>query len=314
MVTSKLITPLLLAGTLALGLAATPAKAQVNLGSGIVINDIDLEGVAIDPVTGILTATGGTVSGTIAGLPFTTDIENFVIDLLPNDPGTPGAECSVLHLELAPIDLDLLGLHVDTSAICLDITALEGGGLLGDLLCSLAGGDGLLGLLNPAQRLALLSILLDGGFLSDLTTQALNGALSQPGTQQGTEDICDGECEILDLAVGPVNLNLLGLVVNLDDCDEGPVLVCVSASEGEGLLGDLLCGLTDGGLLGNINLGLIEDLLGTILDALPANGGNVTPQELRQLVREIGRALRDGDLSNREARQLTRTLQRVLRR
>src|SRR3712207_1696643 len=118
MVKSKLIPSLLLMSTLAIGFSSTPAQAQVNLGSGLVINDIDLEGVAINPVTDVPTAPGGTVTGTIAGLPFTTDIENFVIDLLPNNPGTPAEECSVLHLELAPIDLDLLGLHVDTSAIC----------------------------------------------------------------------------------------------------------------------------------------------------------------------------------------------------
>lgn len=313
MVTSKLVPSLLLAGALAFGFAATPAQAQVNLGSGLVINDIDLEGVAIDPLTGILSATGGTVSGTIAGLPFTTEITDFVVDLLPDDPGTPGTECSVLHLELAPIDLDLLGLSVDTSAICLDLTAIEGGGLLGDLLCSLAGGDGL----SILERLALLEEILGGlGDLTGALTQSLNTALAGPATQQETEDICDGACEVLDLAVGPVNLSLLGLVVNLDNCDEGPVQVCLSATAGAGLLGDLLCGLSDGGLLGGINLGLIQDLLDAILGGLGGAGATLDApvKQVNQLVGEVGRLLRDGELTDNELSRLEKRVEKLVRK
>ena len=328
MVKSKLVPSLLLLGALTFSLPATPAQAQVDLGSGIVINDIDLEGVAIDPVTGILTAVSGTVSGTIAGLPFTTDIENFAIDLLPDNPATPAEECSVLHLELAPIDLDLLGLFVDTSAICLDLTAIEGGGLLGDLLCGLAGGglsDALADLLgglttdplSAVQRLALLDSVLAGDVegldLLGALSESLNTALA--GTQQEPEDICDGEFPILDLAVGPVTLNLLGLVVNLDNCDDGPVQVCVSATAGEGLLGDLLVGLLGGGLLDGINLGLIQDLLDAILGGL---GGNTTldvpAKQLNQLVGEVGRMLRDSELTNKELDRLEKRVEKLVRK
>jgi hypothetical protein len=314
MIRSKLVPALLLVAALAVGTTATPAKAQVNLGSGLVINDINLTGVAIDPVTGILTATGGTVTGTLAGLPFTTTITNFAIDLLPDDPATPGEECSVLHLALAPIDLDLLGLNVNTSAICLNITAIEGGGLLGNLLCSLAGGDGLGGILSSLERLSLLQDLLDSGLLNGLATDAINQALAGPGTQQATEDICDGECEVLDLAVGPVDLTLLGLHVVLDNCDEGPVQVCVSATAGGGLLGNLLCGLTDGGLLGGINLGVLEDLLNAILDALGNNTTATGGPHLNQLIQQVGRAISDGALSQKEIQQITKTVQKIARR
>ena len=330
MVKTKLVSSLLLMSALAVSFAPARAQAQLNLGSGIVITDIDLEGVAIDPVTGILTATGGTVTGTIAGLPFTTDIEDFEIDLIPNNPGTPGEDCAVLHLELAPIDLDLLGLHVDTSAICLDLTAIEGGGLLGDMLCSLAGGDvgGLLGdlldldvgeVLSILERLTLLDAVLGGDVegldLLGALSQALNTALAGPTTQQEPEDICDGAFEILDLAVGPVNLNLLGLVVNLDDCEDGPVLVCVSADRGQGLLGDLLVGLLGGGLLDGINLGLIEDLLDAILDGLGGNTGlNVPAKQLNQLVGEVGRLLRDGELTDNELNRLEKRIEKLDRK
>jgi hypothetical protein len=54
--------------------------------------------------------------------------------------------CQVLKLILGPLHLDLLGLNVDLygenkqSPVIVTITALPGHGLLGDLLCSLAGG------------------------------------------------------------------------------------------------------------------------------------------------------------------------------
>ena len=63
------------------------------------------------------------------------------------------ATCAILHLELGPLSLDLLGLHVDLSRIVLDITAEPGpGNLLGNLLCRVAAlldnPNGLAQLLN----------------------------------------------------------------------------------------------------------------------------------------------------------------------
>ncbi|ULE33781.1 hypothetical protein [Mycobacterium sp. IDR2000157661] len=48
--------------------------------------------------------------------------------------------CEVLSLILGPLDLQLLGLRVQLNQVELLITAIPGGGLLGDLLCALAGG------------------------------------------------------------------------------------------------------------------------------------------------------------------------------
>jgi hypothetical protein len=75
------------------------------------------------------------------------------------------ATCSVLHLVLGPIDLNLLGLRVKLGGgaasdqpIVLDVTAQQGGGLLGDLLCGLTNvlnGTGVLGqLATQLQQLA----------------------------------------------------------------------------------------------------------------------------------------------------------------
>jgi hypothetical protein len=65
------------------------------------------------------------------------------------------ASCSVLALTLGPLDLNLLGLTVHLNQVVLNINAIPGDGLLGSLLCSVAGllnGGGLLssltGLLN----------------------------------------------------------------------------------------------------------------------------------------------------------------------
>ena len=48
------------------------------------------------------------------------------------------AECDILHLELGPLDLDLLGLEVHLDRVVLDIDADPTGGLLGSLLCAVA--------------------------------------------------------------------------------------------------------------------------------------------------------------------------------
>lgn len=53
---------------------------------------------------------------------------------------TQNGECEVLFLELGPIELRLLGLDINISQITIEITARQGGGILGDLLCALAGG------------------------------------------------------------------------------------------------------------------------------------------------------------------------------
>lgn len=48
--------------------------------------------------------------------------------------------CEILHLELGPIDLNLLGLVVHVDQIVVDISAQPGpGNLLGNLLCAIAG-------------------------------------------------------------------------------------------------------------------------------------------------------------------------------
>ncbi len=71
-------------------------------------------------------------------------------------------------------------------------------------------------------------------------------------------------CDVLNLVLGPLDLNLLGLEIHLDQ-----VVLDIIAVPGA-LLGDLLCavaGLLSGGLLGNL-LRQIADLLNQILGQL----------------------------------------------
>lgn len=152
-----------------------------------------------------------------------------------------GQACPILDLELGPIDLNVLGLRVLTSPICLAVTAYEGGGLLGDLLCEVAtlleGGTPLAEILTLLEGRGDLPRLLNG--LTSLFNQAFDVITDNNPTS------LQASCSVLSLAVGPLNLNLLGLEVVLDDCDNGPVTVDITAIPGGGLLGDLLCSLTD---------------------------------------------------------------------
>jgi hypothetical protein len=148
--------------------------------------------------------------------------------------------CPILNLQLGPINLSLLGLNVDTSSICLKVTAEEGGGLLGDLLCSVAN------LLNQGIPLADVLAGLTTDQLNTLNyglTQLLNQAVFIPLTS--SDAVASATCSILHLELGPIDLNLLGLRVELDDCSGGPVVLDVTATEGGGLLGDLLCSLSN---------------------------------------------------------------------
>jgi len=110
----------------------------------------------------------------------------------------------------------------------------------------------------------------------------LTGVLSTPaGNQTVTNELVTGIpvtlggasnaptnhiCEILDLSIGPIDIDLLGLVIHLDEIN-----LTIDAERGPGnLLGNLLCaiaGLLDGNPLGDV-LNQIVGLLNRIIDLL----------------------------------------------
>lgn len=97
------------------------------------------------------------------------------------------------------------------------------------------------------------------GTLTNTATGA-TAAVSQPIQMPVS---ADQSCQILNLTLGPLDLNLLGLMVHLNQ-----VVLTITAQQGSGnLLGNLLCAVA--GLLdNNSSLTAIANLLNQILAAL----------------------------------------------
>jgi len=217
------------------------------------------------------------------------EVGSAVMDVTTLD--DPDGECTILSLELNEIDLNVLGLGVHTSDICLDITGDPDQGLLGQLLCGLSTGLDLGGVLSGlgSQFDTLLAGLNDAidGLLADA-----GGAGGAAAAQQN-----GGVVDLVNLSLGPVDLNVLGLNVALDNCDDppGPVTIDVTADPNGGLLGSLLGGL--GGIdLGGLG-GRIGDLIGRVgdiadqIDDLPAGAGRRVERLLDQLGDAAGRVI-----------------------
>ena len=97
--------------------------------------------------TGQLVATG-LLSGIVTSA---TGATTSIVRTISLPAAVGNSTCQILHLDLGPISLDLLGLQVNLSEVVLDITAQAGSGnLLGNLLCSVAN------LLNNPSGLATL--------------------------------------------------------------------------------------------------------------------------------------------------------------
>jgi hypothetical protein len=135
--------------------------------------------------------------------------------------------------------------------------------------CTIPGiGDGTV----TAGTLTLNSFTTQGGELAanvTVTATCAVGAVTQTRSRQLTVPIDlggfqgPGSCEILDLVLGPLDLDLLGLVVHLDQ-----VHLNITAERGPGnLLGNLLCALA-GALDANAPADQIANLLNQILAIL----------------------------------------------
>jgi hypothetical protein len=260
-------------------------KAGVNLGqlANVTVQpntlaNLAAQGLGDDPLAVI----SGTVNALVKGPVGQAVSQPLDFTIQQAAPG----ECPILDLELGPINLDLLGLVVETSEICLEVTAHEGQGLLGDLLCGLTGildgpllgavtGANLTQITNAVNGIlggANLGVTLDsigtaaGNLVGNITTTLALGGGTATDTRSlvlDPQEQADG-CAILNLDLGPINLNLLGLEVNLDNCEGGPVEVDITAEPGPGnLLGNLLCGITNL-LNGGLNLGQLNRLVGQV--------------------------------------------------
>jgi hypothetical protein len=197
-----------------------------------------------------------------------------------------GRRCDVITLRLAPLDLELLGVQVRTSHISLDVRARKGR-VLGDLFCALANAK----VRFPRVARAMNSRL-DGRSLPVLSaSEALPASVAQAQPQS---------CQVLKLVLGPLHLDLLGLVVDLyGKTTSDPVVVRINAQPCRGLLGQLLCGLAGGG--GVTDLAGLQSLLSSL-------GVNLSTAQLQNLLNQLGIGNLSGGLTQLDLNRVLQAL------
>ena len=155
-----------------------------------------------------------------------------------------GGSCRVLDLKIEELKLFLLGLNLDASTINLHITGNQDR-TLGKLFCRLAKGLNL-GSSSKAAVAAARSLnrrlgrrpMRAIGFSARLRPQTATAEASQSPAPS---------CRVLDLVLGPLNLDLLGLQVDLYGAKPtDPVQVVITADPNGGVLGSVFCKLAYG--------------------------------------------------------------------
>lgn len=222
-----------------------------------------------------------TVHGTVQDATGTHAVSQIVATV----PATVTGTCQVLTLTLGPVHLNLLGLVIDlvgpnNGPITLTITAQQGSGLLlGNLVCAIAnllnqGGppgaiakllNELIGLLQKVLN-GLTSTFAAGPNNTLIQNVAISGTAvaTTTATITATAPITTGTCPVLALTLGPLHLNLLGLVIDLSQ-----VNLSITARSGAGnLLGNLVCGIANL-LNGGAPMSAIAPLLNDLIRLLP---------------------------------------------
>jgi len=200
-----------------------------------------------------------------------------------------GRRCNVITLRLAPLDLELLGAQVTTSHISLDVYARRGR-VLGDLFCALSHAK--VTFPRSARVARALNSRLDGRSLPAFSASSslpASTAQAQPQT-----------CQVLKLILGPLHLDLLGLVVDLyGKTRSDPVIVTINGQPDKGLLGQLLCGLAGGG--GVTNLAGLQSLLSGL-------GVNLSTTQLQNLLNQLGIGNLSGGLTQLDLNRILQSL------
>jgi len=125
--------------------------------------------VGVGLLTGSLTNPGGHEKSTVSQV-VQIPVSALGVEHIAGNLSLAPDACDILFLQLGPIDLNLLGLIVHVDQITVDIDADPSDGIVGQLLCALAGPDGLLDLNG------LLDTILASITLADLLN-FLNGLL-----------------------------------------------------------------------------------------------------------------------------------------
>ncbi len=197
-----------------------------------------------------------------------------------------GQRCDVITLRLAPLTLELLGVQVLTSHISLDVYARKNR-VLGDLFCALAHAK----VTFPRVARAMNSRL-DGRSLRVLSaSESLPTRVAQARPRS---------CQVLNLILGPLHLDLLGLVVDLyGQTKSDPVRVRINAQPERGLLGQLLCGLAGGG--GVTDLAGLQSLLSSL-------GVNLSTAQLQGVLNQLGIGNLSGGLTQLDLNRVLQAL------
>jgi hypothetical protein len=141
--------------------------------------------------------------------------------------------CQVLHLYLQQLHLNLLGLVANLDKVNLNVIGHANGGVLGQLFCRLSKGiTGKIATVR-AQRALSASLRHHPPVMRFQATLTPKASASQAPAATPT-------CQVLDLILGPLNLQLLGLEVDLNQ-----VHLNVTADPAGGALGSLFCQLSN---------------------------------------------------------------------
>jgi hypothetical protein len=177
----------------------------------------------------IATAAGTRASGTatatltpLAGAPTTIHKK---VTLAASPSGT----CTILTLTLETLELNLLGLNVHLEKVVLSVTGQRNGGVLGSLFCSLARAKVKAARVSAVTRLN-----------RDIRRTGVVRPLRFAVGIRATTAAAGPTCPVLNLVLGPLHLNLLGLVVDLNQ-----VHLNITAEPTGGVLGSLFCGLAN---------------------------------------------------------------------
>ena len=200
-----------------------------------------------------------------------------------------GRRCDVITLRLAPLTLELLGVQVKTTHISLDVYARKGR-VLGDLFCALSRAK--VTFPRSARVARALNSRLDG---RSLRVFAASSSLPASAAQVQPQS-----CQVLKLVLGPLHLDLLGLVVDLyGKTRNDPVIVTINAQPNKGLLGQLLCGLAGGG--GVSDLAGLQSLLSSL-------GVNLSTTQLQGVLNQLGIANLSGGLTQLDLNRILQAL------
>ncbi len=137
--------------------------------------------------------------------------------------------CTILTLNLDTLDLTLLGLNVHLDKVNLSLTGKRRGGVLGSLFCSLANAKVKASRAVAARRLN-----------AEMRRTGVVRPISFSVPIQATTSQTAPVCNVLELTLGPLHLELLGLVVDLNK-----VHLTITANPAGGVLGRLFCGLAN---------------------------------------------------------------------